>query len=379
MSGLIKIEVTDRFPIKKRLFWILKYEILNYWNWNIRFLGIKLFGQEYKNHFLIKRFLGVKKRICAEEILRQIHKIAKLSNTGVKDVYVLLNNMGETFLFLCSIAGMVKKRNDIKFICTKHYHKQLVSLCIGEDYICEGDSFLAFPNVGNLDKVDFNVDEINYSIALPIGYFEDYERCIRNEVNCKSIPHFYENYINQFNKLKKIDFINPVTENRFIDLKLKSLNITKPFVLICNETYSNENLSDEFYLELTLRVRELGYDVLFNSFRKTRASEYGTVFFPSLKEVFDIASVASVIIGIRSGLMDVLAAASRHKMFVLYTDFRERSRFPRIEARRIHEAFTLKKINPYSSKDITEIVVDEKYNATKKLINEIVEKVAYAN
>lgn len=141
------------------------------------------------------------------------------------------------------------------------------------------------------------------------------------------------------------------------DKKIESLNIKKPFVLICNETFSNMNFPDTFYQELTKACRSLGYDVLFNSMTLTGANMYGHTTHSSIAEAMYFAHRARCVIGIRSGLLDILLPYCQ-SMISVYTPFKERWRFPTVEANRVHAAFTLKKLPVIKPSQLHEIIVD---------------------
>lgn len=125
-------------------------------------------------------------------------------------------------------------------------------------------------------------------------------------------------------------------------LKMKMLGLQKPFVFISPSALSNGTASREFWDKLPLRIHELGYDMFFNELPFGIPNSACKTCYLTLPEARYVAGQAAAIIGIRSGLMDVIANQSSD-IHCIYKAFGERGPlFPSLSADKVMRGFDLK-------------------------------------
>ena len=78
----------------------------------------------------------------------------------------------------------------------------------------------------------------------------------------------------------------------------------------------------------------------------------------SIQELVVIASHAEFVIGIRSGILDVIASNAK-SIIALYTPFRKRSGFNELSAEKVLAAFSLSKISFENKPDIREFIISD--------------------
>lgn len=367
---------------KKYLFGLIRYESWGEWNFIVRFLGMRIYQRWIKDSQFVTKILWHKNILSTKRRINKIHRNIKNEFKNIKEVFILFNNTGETFLYLNAMANEFKKRSDIAIVYTRNYHIQLLEHILGKGkYLFEKD--LNSAHVNKDCNKEYIIDEVKYHMIAPATYFIKYENSIHQENNIKNIKHFYMNFIDNFAEGRSFKSY-PIIGEDVIDSanrKIKFLNIPSKFLLICNETWSNENFSDTFYQQLCFNLNNKGLHVVFNSTFLSNANSYGTSSFFSIKEIIYIASKAISVIGIRSGILDIITPYSKN-VIALYTDFRNRGKdLPSLNAEKVLQAFTLKKLPNTSHIKISEIVVDEKSRISltmpdgEKLIDKILKNI----
>ena len=333
--------------------------------------GITIYKTYIKNGFIYKKWLlGLRWERTFKNVIEGLTQRVKVAEPEVKNIWVLSNQSGETSLLLVTIKEDRAVLNNTIFIATKPYHVQLIEIFL------PGAKYFYMPEYFGLHlKKDSQhslfCKGVQVKIVQPLGYFIKYEQELQHDV-CKS--HFYHRYC------QATHILNKKTELKYPDIqekdrndiykKLSNKGVRRPFVLISNETWSNLNLSDAFYQKLSFELSQEGYDVVFNSRVVSEANLYGHVIFLSLNETIALAKEAAWVIGIRSGLMDVIYPYS-DKMIVIYTAFRDRGKmFPELKASCVFKAFSLKQlpIKKDKNKYLKEIIFDTTLNQTEELL-----------
>lgn len=336
----------------------------------VQFLGTTVYERRFRYPKYIEKFFFIRKKMTIEQVLNIVHRqLSKKLKKHYKKIYIISNNSGETSLMLASIKNNIDYENSL-IIYTKHYHEQLLS-----HYIPDVNSVFVPDIVGihqhNNCKKEYTINGCTYYVIGVVSGFYEWETKVAFS-DLENVEHFFDNY-----KKFAIPFNN--IETRYPSLaknialnaeeQMRYLNIKKPYIFITNESTSNENFNDEFYCQLTKSLRSQGYDVLFNSTFLTDANKYGHTCKSTLAEAIYFAQQAHCVIGLRSGLLDVLTPYSKH-VIALYTDFKPRHPLPKLDAARVHAAFTLKKLPHVDHVKIDEIVIFDMWNY-KKIINNI--------
>lgn len=336
----------------------------------VQFLGTTVYERRFRYPKYIEKFFFIRKKMTIEQVLNIVHRqLSKKLKKHYKKIYIISNNSGETSLMLASIKNNIDYENSL-IIYTKYYHEQLLS-----HYIPDVNSVFVPDIVGihqhNNCKKEYTINGCTYYVIGVVSGFYEWETKVASS-DLENVEHFFDNY-----KKFAIPFNN--IETRYPSLaknialnaeeQMRYLNIKKPYIFITNESTSNENFNDEFYCQLTKSLRSQGYDVLFNSTFLTDANKYGHTCKSTLAEAIYFAQQAHCVIGLRSGLLDVLTPYSKH-VIALYTDFKPRHPLPKLDAARVHAAFTLKKLPHVDHVKIDEIVIFDMWNY-KKIINNI--------
>lgn len=346
---------------KKILFGLIERHRYSHYDQCLKILGITIFKKYYNNGFPYIRIFGLKFKIDpVTRIKYSINKILNNSNHDINDIFVLFNNSGETSLFLATVRDYFQsKKDNLLIVATRQYHLQLLEIFLPEI----PKVFIPELNSVHLDKNvpdHITITNTHVHIVAKCKYFIEYEKSLRNVDNFSNIEHFYERYCRHFVPNNDCIATYPTIPDWALEekrKKIRSLKINTPFVFICNETYSNINFSDSFYQLLTKECQRLGFDVVFNSMHLSSANMYGHTTVLSFAEAMAFAAEAYCVIGIRSGLLDVITPFS-NRIIALYTPFRDRGDgLPLLEADILQVAFTLKKLPNQGKKDIDEIII----------------------
>lgn len=325
-----------------------------------RLLGLWL----YKIKNGRKYIFGVATKFDPKQILFDFLKdLESNGNLENKDrIVFLFNNTGETSFLLSSISLDSRDVLDkTLLIGTTFYHDQLAKIyCPNCDY--HSANHLRWINLNWSEESPFIYRKIKVYLPGCFSYFREYEKEIRDCGKNDYCEHFYSRFI-KFQSLNgKCKLFKPeisIETIRIANEKLKFQNINRPFILICSESSSNEEISDQFWITLSKEIYTLGYDVIFNSSRNSMACSFGHNFYTTFEESFVLASKAKAIVGIRSGILDLILPFV-NTMIAIYTPFRYRSdELPVIEAEKVQKAFTLKKLPTAKNKKIQEYIVED--------------------
>lgn len=273
-----------------------------------------------------------------------------------KRIFVLFNNLGETRLALEHLKGKIS--DTCLIVYTKRYHKQLLEMILPDiDNMFYPEYFSV--HLSNKAKEEYFIGNCRISLLGLISYFKNYERLIQLSTD-GCVRHFYFNYVSSILREKQVVNIPPlILQKESINSAREKLNFLigkNKFVIICNETFSNQNLSPEFYQELCRMLYQQGYKILFNSTGINKSNSLGISSFLSIQELLEIASHAEFVIGIRSGILDVLASNCSH-IVAIYTAFKIRPGFDSLSAEKVLEAFSLKKIPFQNTPRIDEVII----------------------
>lgn len=347
---------------KKCLFGLIEYTRITSdgFNYKLRIFGITIASRKFEHGIPTVQLLFFKHRLNSNQRTKRLVKDTRKQG-HYECIFVLFNNLGETRLFLESIRSKIPKNT--LFVYTKPYHGELLNMIIPDIDAVYYPEYFSVHFQADARPTYFENPKV-FLIGL-INYFKDYEQAMQS-MEIEQIPHFYKNYLDKVGGAigyeSEPKTIKPLTvpkaeSDRAIE-KLKLLIGNNKFVIICNETFSNINLNPKFYQDLSRKLYELGYKVFFNSTGVNSSNCLGIVSSMSIQELVVIASHAEFVIGIRSGILDVIASNAK-SIIALYTPFRKRSGFNELSAEKVLAAFSLSKISFENKPDIREFIISD--------------------
>lgn len=286
------------------------------------------------------------------------------------DYYIFLSRSGEFFLLMHHFAQWLKINNSSNFILifTAKYHLN----------ICK----IFFPNIPtgyiksvNVPLVSRGVPSIHFNyknkqIYVPTNekYFVDVENKIRD-----NNAHYYEclkEHIGLSNDVQHY-IINEKIKEKVIKIVKYILN--NNFIFISPESVSNEPMEKDFWENLTLELKNLGYEVFCNAMNFKNLAGDSVSTFLTYEESIELAKYAKAIIGMRSGFLECLSQ-NNVPLFVLYTDFPKRSGFKRLKSDKVLSGYSITKLPNVNTELIFEYDVNT-YENEENMISEILLKI----
>lgn len=229
-----------------------------------------------------------------KKILKNIIKRYPLKHT----VYLNRHGMGETWV----LANMLKGQNDISVICSRKYGREIFNLFCKDIDVFTDKLSENFYRISN--KPVFSYKGRRFINYLPRGYFKK----LYNNDYCKKkwideIVKFYGFNKENFSRLSSSSAFCIQNDNT---------------VLICPDALSIKSASIEFWNKLKLSLSQKGFGVFVNS------SKNGKLL--PLQDICAMAAHCKAIIGLRSGLLDILSSLSKEVPFyILYNKHSSRN------------------------------------------------------
>lgn len=338
-----------------------------------KFLGIKIFTKTFDYGFSIYKFLKVfkfktSKNLTCKFLFPILVKYIKYK-AGLKkfEIIPIQNHVGETYLLMQHLNAFFNKHCIKNPIFISRY-SNLNSIC---HMFFPDINFLVVPNVFfELYFADFEYvkdKNFKYYSMLPYSHFVNLEKSLRNNENKK----FYQEILKTLkisDDLADKPKFNKATEF-YAEEKMKLLNLKKPFVYISPDAKSNGSMCYDFWDKLFIELKRNGYDVFFNSLPcKMYNSCYKSCYL-NFEEAAYVARKSDIVIGIRSGLMDIISNENS-KIFCIYSAFLKRDKlFPVIDAQKVLNCFSLKQLRHVNKNNIFE------YNGDAIEYNLLLEKI----
>lgn len=333
----------------------------------VHFAGIPIFSRSFIRGIPTYKILFFKKKLTAlQRSKRLIEDVVHIKHKEYRTIYVLFNNLGETRFsleyFKCNLP------DNCLFVYTKKYHEQLLEMILpGTDRVFYPEYFSVHLQKDAKEK--YIIGDCRIILLGLISYFKRYERLIGSS-SLSEIPHFYINYMREVLGVQYTVEIPPlVVQDLIFNSAKEKLNLLiggSKFVIICNETFSNQNLTAEFYQELCRSLYKRGYKILFNSTGINKSNSLGISSYLSIQELVAISAHAEFVIGIRSGIFDLLSS-NCSRIVALYTPFRVRSGFESLPAEKVLHAFSLKMIPFKNTPRIDEVIIDNNNSLSKNI------------
>ena len=347
LNGLFSI-IYDSLKYKvyiKFLFIKIAKIHFSYGKANINFLGLSIFNSRKLALLLLLPVLN--------EIVKQ------KTNKDKVDVIAFFYRSGETFLQSYHLQEYFKNQNinNPVFVSNAKYLGDVLKM------FCPETEFIKIPQIFfelhflNINKPDIINSKIRYYELLTRGHFLDLESRAQKSEDI----YFYDALKNRMG-VKGTEIIHPdIPEESKTKAKKKVMRIdlNRKFIFVAPDAQSNGTLSNIFWQKLAKKFYENGYDVLFNNIPPgMRNSYYKTCFF-TLDEARYLTEHAASVIGVRSGLLDVLASAAK-SMHCIYMPFTNRGLdLPPLAAHKVQSAFSLKYLPDVNKNNIYEYNAEE--------------------
>lgn len=352
----------------------LKFDFNNYPGevLELRLCGIKVitmkFWAGYSDIYLFK-FLKFRLprefsfKILKPFLVKYVEHKAKITDA---QIIALFNRSGETFLLLHHLKKYLQKSNinNPVFVSTFSY---LESIC---KMFYPDIKFVKIPQVFfELHFCDENSE--NYLQFLPNSHFMKLEQRLQKG----NIVNFYSEIKNRMSEQEISCFptcSKDVIES--VNTKKAMLGITKPYIFIAPSAQSNDSLSRQFWDKLVIALYNKGYDLFFNTIPEGLYSSSYKHCYLSISEAKYFAESASAIIGVRSGLLDIISN-SNSKIFALYKPFKDRGKdLPYLAANFVMNGFSLKYL-PQTRTNNCVYEYNAEENPEEQLLTEIVNNI----
>ncbi len=281
-----------------------------------------LFNHKYKDKSLGREFCRKYKNLLANH----------------DDVYVLHANIGESVIFLRLARAYFEKMGTKKplIIGLQEYHRDLVKM-----FLPDADVEIIKRVKISLYSDGFDFDDHKLRLIFPKSHYDKVEDDLRNPD--APVKHFVDQILLKLG-LAESDFsdvqINIPEEVRLSLLKkVKSIDLKLDnFVFFAPEANTCEAYDSGFWYDLKREYESRGMDVYCNTHRHSQEySDFKHVDL-TLQEAYLLASYSQKIIGLRSGLLDLLVLTGR-PMSVIYTKARIRDGFDKLTRDEIIDGF----------------------------------------
>lgn len=296
-------------------------------------------------------------RALASRVVEKPQKTIEDMFSEIKEDYdvafIIHTHMGEaTMLFAYIISALIKKnkyKNPL-FILTKKYHFDVVNIlypkakCIYKDWFY--DSTL---NAGENIVIQFN-NRTHY-ILFP-------SKSITTILKTLGQEHVIDLYT-KFIDMTRLECTKPRIN---IDKKQKKTVIKKlldagydpeKLIILCPEALTYKSINNDWWLSLISEIEKLGLQVYINAgYLPIKLMEAAELKF-TVEELFIAASISKGVIGLRSGMMDLLALLDI-PVCTLYTEFSWMSNMSDL----CYKSYNLSQM-PFANSKLKEILFDE--------------------
>lgn len=342
----LTLSLIDCFILKKKIGYINFFEGKAYLN--IRFIKLKIRIPAKK----------VILKILSRYIMDVISMKDKKNNQELINIIAFFDRTGETYLNCLHIREYIKEHGITSWyiITPFQYLIELIKIFNHNVEIIKVPQIFYQLHFFCKSVITFN--DINVHQVLFHNHFLDFEKKIRAGEDV----YFYGEILKRLN-IKKINEITPIVfsdnvkdnaENKLHILGLQG----KEFMIIAPEAQSNGTLTDLFWQNLSLHFLEKGIEVLFNVTKNTATNQYGKTSYFTLSEAMYIASKSKLIVGIRSGFMDLISYSGVPICCIYYPFSYRCAGLPYLSANNVMKSYSLKKL-PLVCKDRIEEIDGE--------------------
>lgn len=372
----MKEELTQRTYKKKYLKGLLYIKVdFDGYKAIYRLFGIKIASATFycgKMNFRILGFIKFSTSLFTKQLIlpilvKFVNKKTKKQINDSNDIIGFFCRAGETFLmapYLKSYFFQNSITNPV-VISPFIYLKDIFKMYYPELNFIKVPKIITELQFLNITKDKLN--NSNYYQILNHNYFTTLEKSIQKGQK----KYFYDEILNRLNVTQN-NVKKPLLEKNKIEaakIKFKKLNITNKYIYIAPAAQSNGSHSKEFWENLELELFNLGYDIIWNTLPEGHNNAYNKYCNFTLQEAAYVASFADYVIGVRSGLLDILSYFNSN-IFCTYFPFLNRGKdLPEMSADKVLRTFTLKKLPFVSPEKIVE------FNGEELDENEILETI----
>ena len=338
----------------------------------IRFLDMPIFsyGRYYTNNTIkeIETFFS----IFPKENFRNIvfSNILQKFKKQYDHIYIIAQNIGETYLLISFYKDMINRDNAKSplFLCLSKSQEAIFKMFdLDIPFIYCNDISISLAKAA-FGKRTYLQDNVYFHIYLEKSFYDDFYHKISS--NSDNQQYYYSRAILKSFGIKK-DYINlkkPIKnftthENMLKKVQKINLNLDN-FVLISPEAKTCKPYKTSFWMNLSKALSNKGYDVFFNITDSSNEIQDIKTVNLNLQEIYDLATLAKSIIGLRSGFMD-LCSQINVPFYVLYTN----SEYRNISAHNVLFTNTLKQFFKIPKDNLYEY--DTKQYSEESILDEI--------
>lgn len=286
---------------------------------------------------------------------------------GKKQVFVFWANSGEIALLLSLFFEKILRQLGIRaeeefvILCTKAYHKHMLSM-----YFPKARVVVSKPLALRYMTGDCIVGDWKITMFFPGKYFAKFE----SFADQNKTVNYYD-WMKHWLDINKPTVLAPDTKimtdchNQALS-KLSHLKLDyDKLAIVAEDSFSGHKVDSKLFDEIKSCLQENGFSVYVN---RTNKDDPAFLTYP---EIFALARQAKIIIGVRSGLMDFLAATGK-PLIVLYTGFLDRGfNTPPKAANQVLKMFSINTLPYYSNFPVQELNAED---STREEISYLVEK-----
>lgn len=323
-----------------------------YQTFMFRLLGLPLFYSKQKNEYLYYKILGIPflRLNAAKRFFKNFCTLLHELYPQYDDFYIFMSKSGEFYLLMHHFAAWVLRNNSKNYVCVffNNYHADLYKLFFPNHKFIQikGADVVALSR--GVEKIKTIFGSCNFYAPLYEKYFRQVEANIRNNQ-----AHYYQELLRHLD-LEHTSSASYVPSNTIKEKVNKILPLLNhKFILISPESGSNTLLSKNFWKEIYTYIKSLGYEVFCNCTDMKSFIAGSTCIFLNYGEIMELAKHATLIIGLRSGLLECMES-SKVPLIVLYSDFPKRNGFKFMPSAQVREGFSLKKLNCLGNLNVKE-------------------------
>ena len=284
--------------------------------------------------------------------------------------YCIACNCGELFWFLCHYNEIAQSYNFTKpvFVFDKPRMKSVLDI---------------FKGSINVDSVVFNdctslfLDpEMKYQNKTFITPFNDkYFHNYADVHICQRGEHYYSLLKSRL-KLKKAALVPTQRLNNAAYIKtFAEVFLKNNFIILSPEAVSLKPLPRDFWVQLSNELKSIGYEIFLNVSKISDKIDGVFTLFLSINEINELAKYSKGIIGLRSGLLEIMSCTSSKPVIAIYNSYVD-SLPNKMSPQQAKVGFSIKQLPNVSSK-VIEYCADE--YSSEELIYEIVNEVKFSN
>lgn len=288
---------------------------------------------------------------------------------GKKQVFVFWANSGEIALLLSLFFEKIlhqlgiKNEEEYVILCTKTYHKHMLSM-----YFPKARVAVEKPLALRYITGDCTVGDWKITMFFPGKYFAKFESLAdkNKTVNFYDWMKLWLNISNPRIQAPDTEVMADYHNQSITKLAQLNLNYDK-LAIVSENSFSGHNVDPELFEEIKSSLQKNGFSIYVNRLNQKDPA------FLTYPEIFALARRAKIIIGVRSGLMDFLAATGK-PMIVLYTSFPDRGfNTPSKTTKQVMEMFNMKALPYHGFGDLFQLNTEE-FDSCISLVRQLIER-----